>query len=164
MAYQQPAAPQPGYAAPPPAAGYPAPPPATVVVSGQPQLSFEPTVVTCPHCQQNVQTQVNYETGLITWLSCGGLVLLGCWLGCCFIPMCVNELKDAQHSCPSCHKIIGLRKRMWKLDKISKMLDLTRIYYSHKVNYEYYYSAFGLFQLITFKILQMKKGNCTSCN
>merc|ERR1711931_540158 len=98
---------QPGY---PPA--YPQPVPVVQVVQAQPVLSFDPSMVTCPFCQQNVQTQVNYETGLLTYLAAGGLLLFGCWLGCCLIPCCINDCKDAQHTCPSCHKIIGIKKRI----------------------------------------------------
>ena len=57
--------------------GYGAPAPTVVVGQSAPILSTEPTVVTCPHCQQSVQTQVTYETGLLTWLGVGGCLLIG---------------------------------------------------------------------------------------
>jgi len=113
--------PQPGGGYPPPAGGgYPPPaggvyaPPATTVVVGvgTPQLGFEPTVVTCPHCQQSVQTLVNYDAGLLTYLAVGACLLFGCWAGCCLIPCCVNNCQDARHSCPSCKKVIGTKTRM----------------------------------------------------
>ena len=48
----------------------------TVVVQ-QPQLGFYPTTVRCPHCQQSVQTNVRYDSGGLTWLAIGGLLLMG---------------------------------------------------------------------------------------
>uniref|UniRef100_A0A1I8IXZ4 LITAF domain-containing protein n=1 Tax=Macrostomum lignano TaxID=282301 RepID=A0A1I8IXZ4_9PLAT len=37
---------------------------------------------------------------VLPWIACGGLALLGCWLGCCLIPFCIDGLKDDIHSCP----------------------------------------------------------------
>ena len=59
--------------------GYAAPAPATTVVvaAAGPALSTQPVTVTCPHCRANVQTRVNYETGLLTWLAVGACLLVG---------------------------------------------------------------------------------------
>ncbi|XP_035670147.1 lipopolysaccharide-induced tumor necrosis factor-alpha factor homolog [Branchiostoma floridae] len=72
--------------------------------------------MTCPTCQQNIQTTVEYEIGLFTWLMVGGVCLFGCaiplvWLGCCFIPLCIKDLKDAKHTCPNCNTHLGTYKR-----------------------------------------------------
>eukprot|EP01084_Bolivina_argentea_P311611 539422_1 len=71
-----------------------------------------PTTVMCPNCKQNVQTKVELQNGLATWAVAGGLCLMGCWLGCCCIPFCVEDLKDAYHSCSQCGTHIGARKLM----------------------------------------------------
>jgi len=135
-AYQPGMAPPPGAYPPPPGGAYPQPPPGayappppgaypppgqavavapaanvTVVVQA-PQLGFYPATVTCPHCQKTVQTRVQYESGGLTWLAIGGLCLFGCWAGCCLIPCCINECKDAIHHCTSCNKIIGTKRRL----------------------------------------------------
>ncbi|XP_035671635.1 lipopolysaccharide-induced tumor necrosis factor-alpha factor homolog [Branchiostoma floridae] len=82
--------------------------PGAIVVAGQRQFtSHEPVQVTCSTCQQLVQTRVDYEIGLMTWVAMGGLCLIGCDLGCCLIPLCVKQLKDARHSCPNCNTHLG---------------------------------------------------------
>ncbi|CAH1246384.1 LITAF [Branchiostoma lanceolatum] len=87
--------------------------PGPIVVSGQQQMSsHEPVQLTCSTCQQLVQTRVDYEIGLMTWVAMGGLCLIGCDLGCCFIPLCVKQLKDARHSCPNCNTHLGTHKLM----------------------------------------------------
>lgn len=52
-----------------------------------------PIQCTCPHCHQMIITRVEKKTGLVSWLVCGGIVLVGGWLGCCLIPFCVDSLK-----------------------------------------------------------------------
>ena len=47
-----------------------------------------PVQATCPHCNHTGVTNTNYEVGLGTWAICCGLCLVGCDLGCCFIPLC----------------------------------------------------------------------------
>ncbi len=53
----------------------------------------EPIQCMCPHCCQPIVTRVEKKAGLVTWIICGGIVLLGGWLGCCLIPFCVDSLK-----------------------------------------------------------------------
>eukprot|EP01083_Nonionella_stella_P251679 868103_1 len=76
------------------------------------KLPFKPTIVTCPTCKANAQTRVRYESGLATWLACGGVFFLGGFCGCCLIPFCIDDLKDTYHSCSQCGAYIGVRKAM----------------------------------------------------
>ncbi|XP_066305154.1 lipopolysaccharide-induced tumor necrosis factor-alpha factor homolog isoform X2 [Branchiostoma lanceolatum] len=101
--------------------GQPPAPPGTTVIVSQPGVivtspqSFRtgyPVTCVCPTCHQTVQTRVDSEVGLITWLAMGGLFLVGCWAGCCLIPLCIDELKDARHSCPNCSTHLGTYDRV----------------------------------------------------
>lgn len=47
----------------------------------------------CSHCHQPIVTRVEQQTGLIAWLICAAILLLGGWLGCCLIPFCIDSLK-----------------------------------------------------------------------
>ncbi|KAI9094652.1 LITAF-like zinc ribbon domain-containing protein [Phlyctochytrium arcticum] len=75
-------------------------------------LGHGPSNVICSHCQQFVQTRTSSEPGSLTWLTVGGLCLIGCWLGCCLIPLSMKELKDTKHYCPSCSGYVGQVTRM----------------------------------------------------
>jgi len=93
---------------------YPQQPPA-VVVAPIPQimrLPFNPTQTQCSACQATIVTAVDYQPGLLTWLAVGGLFFFGCVAGCCLIPLCIDDLKDAVHTCPQCNMTIGVKKRM----------------------------------------------------
>ncbi|XP_078096175.1 lipopolysaccharide-induced tumor necrosis factor-alpha factor homolog [Mustelus asterias] len=121
---------QPPYPAGPPGAGYPpypagppmagpgmsAPQPPVVVqtvyVQPSQHFGFLPIQTTCPGCNQLVLTRVSHSPGALTWLSCGGLFLVGCVLGCCLIPFCVDGLQDVDHNCPNCGRHIGSCKRL----------------------------------------------------
>ncbi|KAM4631582.1 lipopolysaccharide-induced tumor necrosis factor-alpha factor homolog [Discoglossus pictus] len=71
-----------------------------------------PVQCTCPVCRQNVVSRIQYTTGLLTWLIFGILLLLGCWLGCCLIPFCVDSCKDVDHFCPNCNNHLHKYKRL----------------------------------------------------
>uniref|UniRef100_A0A8V0ZK52 Lipopolysaccharide induced TNF factor n=1 Tax=Gallus gallus TaxID=9031 RepID=A0A8V0ZK52_CHICK len=45
----------------------------------QPVVLFydRPVQMSCPSCNQMIVTRLCYESGALTWLSCGGLFLLG---------------------------------------------------------------------------------------
>jgi len=66
-----------------------------------------PQNFTCLNCNHCGVTLVRYEAGLLTWLIVGLLVLIGCWLGCCLIPFCVDGCKDVHHHCPNCQMQVG---------------------------------------------------------
>ncbi len=73
----------------------PQPPPGThILITTRGMLYGDmPIQCTCPHCYQPIVTRVEKQTGLATWLVCGGIILVGGWLGCCLIPFCVDGLK-----------------------------------------------------------------------
>ncbi|RNA30609.1 lipopolysaccharide-induced tumor necrosis factor-alpha factor [Brachionus plicatilis] len=73
-------------------------------------LGKDPSYITCPSCRAQVLTNISHETGLGTWLIAGGICFVGCALGCCLIPFCVDSCKDVKHYCPSCNVLIGTRE------------------------------------------------------
>lgn len=72
--------------------------------------SRNPQAAFCPKCKKYVQTVVKYHVGTGTILSAALLALLGAWMGCCLIPCCLKECKDAVHTCPVCNFELGRRK------------------------------------------------------
>eukprot|EP00009_Paramoeba_aestuarina_P005152 CAMPEP_0201521106 /NCGR_PEP_ID=MMETSP0161_2-20130828/14202_1 /ASSEMBLY_ACC=CAM_ASM_000251 /TAXON_ID=180227 /ORGANISM="Neoparamoeba aestuarina, Strain SoJaBio B1-5/56/2" /LENGTH=193 /DNA_ID=CAMNT_0047919681 /DNA_START=42 /DNA_END=623 /DNA_ORIENTATION=+ len=74
------------------------------------RLWSRPTNIQCPFCQQTGFTRPEYHAGLFTWLWCCGIAFFGGILGCCLIPFCINDLKDADHFCGSCGKFVGSYK------------------------------------------------------
>ncbi|CAF3716715.1 unnamed protein product [Rotaria sp. Silwood1] len=71
-----------------------------------------PVQCTCPHCYQVIVTRVEKKDGVLPWLICGGILLMGGWLGCCLIPFCIDSLKDIEHYCPYCAALLGSRRRL----------------------------------------------------
>lgn len=90
----------------------------TTVVLAQPavtvvqQFREAPVHTRCPHCQAEVVTATQYETGTFAWIICLVLCLVGCDLGCCLIPFCVDGCKDVVHTCPNCRHQISRYNRM----------------------------------------------------
>ncbi|XP_062467795.1 lipopolysaccharide-induced tumor necrosis factor-alpha factor isoform X1 [Pezoporus occidentalis] len=84
----------------------------TVYVQQPVVFCDRPVQMCCPSCNQMIVTRLSYDSGALTWLSCGGLFLLGCVAGCCLIPFCIDALKDVDHSCPNCSTLLGSYKRL----------------------------------------------------
>lgn len=70
-----------------------------------------PVAVSCPYCEAFVTTRLCPQPGLLTWLVCSGMVMLGC-VPCCFLPFCVYECQDVEHFCPNCRRILGVYRRI----------------------------------------------------
>ncbi|XP_061181816.1 LITAF domain-containing protein-like [Saccostrea echinata] len=112
--------PPPQYSNPGSVPGQPPPPPGgnTVVYTQQPtffnSMMFRefPVAMTCTYCQATITTTTRYETGTFTWVACGVIAFIGCWMGCCLIPFCIDGCKDVVHSCPSCRQTLGKYSKM----------------------------------------------------
>uniref|UniRef100_A0A665TA27 LITAF domain-containing protein n=1 Tax=Echeneis naucrates TaxID=173247 RepID=A0A665TA27_ECHNA len=68
-------------------------------------------LTTCPSCQTQVTTRVDYQIGTLVWLMCLVFVLCGLVLGCCLIPFFVKRFKDAYHTCPQCRQVLHVHRR-----------------------------------------------------
>ncbi|XP_030068682.1 lipopolysaccharide-induced tumor necrosis factor-alpha factor homolog [Microcaecilia unicolor] len=84
----------------------------TVFVQQPVSFYDRPVQMTCPSCHEMIVTHLSYNAGALTWLSCGGLCILGCAFGCCLIPFCVDALQDVDHYCPNCKALLGTYKRL----------------------------------------------------
>ncbi|XP_011444612.3 LITAF domain-containing protein-like [Crassostrea angulata] len=110
--------PPPSYVA--PGQGQPPPPPGgtQIVYTHQPTalsaVNFNqyPVAMKCHYCQASITTSTNYEAGALTWVACFVIAFIGCWCGCCFIPFCLNDLKDVTHNCPNCRQTLGKFSKM----------------------------------------------------
>lgn len=47
----------------------------TQVVVVMPTLTDVPSCITCPHCRQDITTETEHLSGLLTWLICGTLAI-----------------------------------------------------------------------------------------
>jgi len=74
-------------------------------------VNFEPKHMTCPKCHHNITTQLTYEVGDSAWSWCCCCVIIGCFLGCCFLPFYMDRFKDVVHNCPRCHHEIAKYSR-----------------------------------------------------
>ncbi|XP_045316119.1 lITAF domain-containing protein isoform X3 [Leopardus geoffroyi] len=58
----------------------------------------------CHYCGNRIITVTTPVPGVLTWLLCTGLFVFGCFLGCCFLPFCMDSLMDVRHTCPVCQQ------------------------------------------------------------
>ncbi|XP_019324098.2 lITAF domain-containing protein [Panthera pardus] len=58
----------------------------------------------CHYCGNRIITVTTLVPGVLTWLLCTGLFVFGCFLGCCFLPFCMDSLMDVKHTCPVCQQ------------------------------------------------------------
>lgn len=90
--------------------------PPTVIVGAQ--YGYQPVRINCPHCNNDVVTEIQHEVGGLAWMICGIIVLVGVFiapcilLGCCFIPFCISDCKDVSHYCPHCKQRLAHVPRM----------------------------------------------------
>ena len=69
-----------------------------------------PIDMTCNHCGHHGLTHCNSRPSAIAWGSCILLCLVGCNLGCCCIPFCMDDCKDADHTCSACGREIAYKR------------------------------------------------------
>lgn len=77
-----------------------------------PLLKADSAVVQCPYCGRTGPTIIEYKSGLLAYLSCLGICVLGCSCGCCLVPFCLNFTRDVQHKCSSCRQTLSTYERL----------------------------------------------------
>ncbi|KAK2174106.1 hypothetical protein NP493_829g01087 [Ridgeia piscesae] len=85
--------------------------PVSVVAVVQ-EFRNSPVQTVCPYCRRQIATVVTFETGTFTWVVALVTFLIGCTLGCCCMPFCLNSCKDAIHTCPICNQQIFKWRRL----------------------------------------------------
>ncbi|XP_065890299.1 cell death-inducing p53-target protein 1 homolog isoform X2 [Dysidea avara] len=89
-----------------------------VVTQQQPVTAVVPTTFgeapmtcNCHICNTQQVTRVTYTPGTLTWLVVLILCLFGLW-PCALIPLYIDGLQDAVHTCPNCNSQVGVHRRM----------------------------------------------------
>lgn len=75
------------------------------------ELGPHPLPMQCPHCRVHIVSSTQTRAGLLAWLVCGILALIGCW-PCCILPFCVPKCQDVHHFCPNCNAFLGTYRRI----------------------------------------------------
>ena len=96
LLYSPPQAPPSGFNPPPVALPTQRYPPPSYVDFGD-----TPVCLRCPNCQYDVVTTVELESGTCTCIA------LCVWAGRRQAALCIDDFKDAVHTCPICHHTCG---------------------------------------------------------
>uniref|UniRef100_A0AAY5KS52 LITAF domain-containing protein n=1 Tax=Esox lucius TaxID=8010 RepID=A0AAY5KS52_ESOLU len=82
------------------------------VLQSRAELGVSPGLSQCPSCQTQVMSDVRHCAGSFAWIMCLVFILCGLILGCCLIPFLVRHFKDTYHTCPRCHMVLHIHKKM----------------------------------------------------
>ena len=63
--------------------------------------------VTCQYCRTQMMTRPEQTPGLCGILGCVFCCLIGCWCGCCLLPLTAKGCNDINHKCTSCERTVG---------------------------------------------------------
>jgi len=85
--------------------------PQTVMVVDNTYYGVSPVACVCPNCRASVVTNAVASPGLLSWLACAGLCLVGLW-PCAPIPFCMAGCQDVRHYCPACGVCIRTREAL----------------------------------------------------
>ncbi|XP_034478718.1 lipopolysaccharide-induced tumor necrosis factor-alpha factor homolog [Drosophila innubila] len=85
-------------------------PPATQVIVIQqqplPAVGPDPCLISCPHCQVQKLTRVEYAPSTRTHCMAALLCIVGLWCFAC-LPYCATSCMTANHFCGNCNKFVG---------------------------------------------------------
>ena len=106
----------------PPSYAHPEPPPyPTAPVNVK---SDSPVNCICHNCHQSVITRIEKRNGLAAWGTAGAIAFLGapcgCFLGCCLIPLCIDDFKVCDDRSPG----IYINRSIFDLGKVALLSQL----------------------------------------
>ncbi|CAL8100159.1 unnamed protein product [Orchesella dallaii] len=79
--------------------------------AGEVQMSTYRQQVVCPYCKVEVTTNTTHRIGMLNHLS----AVAACWMAlccCACIPYFVKGLKDVEHYCPICGRMLGVHRKL----------------------------------------------------
>ena len=79
-----------------------------MMLTKDPNLGKSTSNTYCASCKRNVWSRVETRPGVITYLCCCYICIIGGVLGCCLIPFCCRTCKDTYHFCSSCNNPLGI--------------------------------------------------------
>src|SRR5258708_28531886 len=72
-----------------------------------PTNGFRSVTAECHYCHRMTNTVTTPKNGLLTWLLCFVIAIVGCIFGCCLIPFFVDKLRDFEHQCYHFGHVLG---------------------------------------------------------
>eukprot|EP00088_Acartia_fossae_P046752 TRINITY_DN50575_c0_g1_i1.p1 TRINITY_DN50575_c0_g1~~TRINITY_DN50575_c0_g1_i1.p1 ORF type:complete len:117 (+),score=3.57 TRINITY_DN50575_c0_g1_i1:30-380(+) len=87
-------------------------PPQPRIVHQPIMFGKDPINMVCNHCGYEITTSVAKDPGLIAYSLAGAICVVGFFCGCCLIPLGMDSLKDAIHTCPNCKVFLGKYKAL----------------------------------------------------
>jgi LITAF-like zinc ribbon domain len=79
-------------------------PPAPIIIYGH--LGRYECSMQCPFCSKVIMTQTKTRCDGVTWLFV--LILFFVFWPLCWLPLCMPRCQRVHHSCPSCHRKVGI--------------------------------------------------------
>ena len=71
-----------------------------------------PMELKCPKCQYVGLSHCDTHNSVQAWAGCLVLCLVGCSIGCCLIPFCLEDCKNATHTCTQCGQEVAYKKAL----------------------------------------------------
>ncbi|CBY36139.1 unnamed protein product [Oikopleura dioica] len=87
--------------------------PMPITLTNPDRLSTHSMVCVCPHCRYEGESVITKVTGWGNHLAACGTCVFGLWAGCCLISYYLDILKDTEHQCANCKKLIGIKKILY---------------------------------------------------
>lgn len=81
------------------------PAPTVIPVLVAQTMSPKPAAMTCPSCNQEIVTRVEYKSTTKTHLF--AVLLCIVFWPCVCLPYCIHSCQNADHYCPNCSAFIG---------------------------------------------------------